>query len=578
VIYVASVVGVDFSLLGTFSVRADGANVTPSSLKAQALLATLAIRHGQVVAADTLVDELWPALPPDRGRRVLQVRVAEIRKLLAGCGDTTSVAVESSATGYRLDVEPEALDSGRFVRLVRTAESYAKGDDRVRASTALREALGLWRGDALAGVQVSRFLEAAAAELDELRLVAIEERVAAELADGCHHRLVAELETLVSEHPLRERLWEHLMLALYRSGRQSEALRAFASVRRLLAEDIGISPGPGLRAMEAAVLAQDPGLDLPAPPIVLVRHEPIDAGVDPSLVDPDNARLPTGAPPVQYVRSPDGVNIAYQVTGEGPDLLLVPGFISHLDVWWEPWGGRVVQRLSEFTRLIIFDKRGMGLSDRPPKVGIEQWLEDIELVRTAAGAERPIVLGNSAGGTVATTYAARHADRVRALILVGSRAKYLRAPDYPYGLPPEKLDKLIGNVERSWGSGLLFDFSCPSAAGNAWLRSEYVRYERLAASPASGAAFLRALMEMDVRAALPDVSVPTLVVHATGDRTDPIEQARYMAERLPHATMVELDSNDHLLWLSDVRDQIVDAIRSFVEALPQADGATPTAV
>jgi pimeloyl-ACP methyl ester carboxylesterase len=468
-------------------------------------------------------------------------------------------------------VEPEALDSGRFVRLVDAAEACTRSHDVARASTLLREALGLWRGDALAGVQVSRFLETAAAELDELRLVAIEERIAAELADGCHHRLVGELETLVSDHPLRERLWELLVLALYRSGRQTEALRACASVRRLLVEDIGVSPGPGLRTLETAVLDQDPDLDVPAPPTVVMRQQPIDAGVDPSLVDPDNARRPTGAPPVQYARSADGINIAYQVTGEGPDLLLVPGFISHLDVWWEPWGGRVVQRLSEFARLIIFDKRGMGLSDRPPKVGIEQWLEDIELVRTAAGAERPIVFGVSAGGTVATTYAARHADHARALILNGSRARYLRAPDYPYGFPPEKLDKLISSVERSWGSGQLFDLSCPSAASNAWLRSEFVRYERLAASPASGAAFLRALMEMDVRAALPDVAVPTLVVHATGDRTDSIEEARYMAARLPHATMVELDSDDHLIWLCDARDQLIDAIRTFVEALPPRD-------
>jgi pimeloyl-ACP methyl ester carboxylesterase/DNA-binding SARP family transcriptional activator len=561
-------VGMDFSLLGAFSVWDDGANVTPSSLKAQALLATLAIRHGQVVAADTLVEELWPSLPPDRGRRVLQVRVAEIRKLFAARTGGAAVKVESAVAGYRLEVEPEALDSGRFVRLMRTAESCSKRDDVVRASTLLREALGLWRGDALAGVQVSRFLEVAAAELDELRLVAIEARVAAELADGCHRRLVGELETLVADHPLRERLWELLVLALYRSGRQTEALRACASVRRLLADDIGVSVGQGLRMLEAAVLAHDPALDLRGASDVIDRSQAtFESAVEPSLADRGDARGRSVAPPVRYAQSPDGVNIAYRVTGEGPDLLIVPGFISHLDVWWERWGGRVAERLSEFARVIIFDKRGMGLSDRPPKVGIGQWLADVELVRTAAGAEQPIVLGVSAGGTVATMYAAGHAEQVRALILYGSRAKYLRSSDYPYGFPPEKLDRLVSNVERGWGSGDRFEGSCPSAAGNAWLRSEFQRYERLAASPAAGAAFLRALLEMDVRAALPDVAVPTLVLHATGDRSDPIEEARYMADRLPHATMVELDSSDHLIWLSDARDQLIDTIRKFVVAL-----------
>jgi DNA-binding SARP family transcriptional activator len=129
-------------------------------------------------------------------------------------------------------------------------------------------------GEALAGVQITRFLETAAAELEELRLAAIEARVAAELDEGCHQRLVGELEALVRANPLRETLWEHLVVALYRSGRQSVALRACAEVRRLLAGDIGVGPGPRLRELEAAVLAQDPGLDLPTAPVA-----PVDAGI-----------------------------------------------------------------------------------------------------------------------------------------------------------------------------------------------------------------------------------------------------------------------------------------------------------
>jgi pimeloyl-ACP methyl ester carboxylesterase/DNA-binding SARP family transcriptional activator len=548
-------------------VRCDGRDLTPSSVKAQAVLASLVVRRGTAVPADTLVDELWPDLPPDRGRRVLQVRVAEIRKQLTGCRD--HAALESTATGYRLEVAPEALDSERFDRLVTTAHARTRRQDVAGASSMLREALGLWRGHALSGIQVSRFLEVRAAELEERRLAAIEERVVAELAEGCHQRLVGELETLVAEHPLRERYWELLVLALYRSGRQTEALRAAAEVRRFLTEDIGVSPGAGLAALESAILDHDRDLALPAAASAAAVHqEARDTSVDPSLVEPEHPRRRTAAPPVHYARSPTGVNIAYQVTGSGPDLLVVPGFISHLDVWWEPWGGRVMERLAEFVRLTIFDKRGMGLSDRPPDIGIDAWLEDIEVVRTAAGAERPILLGMSAGGPVATTYAARHADDIEALILYGTRARYLRAEDYPYGRPPEELTPWLVDIERTWASGDLFERMCPSAASNTWLRSEYQRYERLAASPASGTQFLRALMQMDVRGALGDVTVPTLVVHATGDRTDPVEQARYMAARLPNATMVELDSSDHLVWLSDARDALVEAIRTFVDDLP----------
>jgi pimeloyl-ACP methyl ester carboxylesterase/DNA-binding SARP family transcriptional activator len=554
-------VRVAISLLGPFGVTCDGRDVTPSSLKAQALLATLAARDGAPVAADILVDELWPDLPPDRGRRVLHVRVAEIRKQFADAGAPLELAVESSVAGYRLAAPAGALDSAQFVGLVQRAEDRAKHHDVATASTLLREALGLWHGEALSGIQVSHWLETAAAELDELRLAAVEERVAAELAEGCHQRLVGELEALVAAHPLRERLWEQLVIALYRSGRQTEALRACASVRRQLTEDIGVAPGPRLRELEAAVLAHDPALDLPAIP-------PTGAVVAFSVVaDP---RRRGGAPPVRYVRADDGVDIAYQVAGDGPDLLFVPGFPSHLDVWWEPWGGGLIPALAEFCRVIIFDKRGMGLSDRPPNVGIEPWLEDVELIRRAAGAERPIVFGMSSGGPVAIRYASRHADGIAGVVLYGARAKYVRSDDYPYGVEGDELDAALDHLERIWGNGDFFDQMAPSAAADPWLRREFARYERLAASPASGIAYLRAVLAMDVRGELADVDVPTLVVHATGDRIDPVEQARDMAARLPRAVMVELDSCDHLIWLSDARDQLIDAIRSFVVDLPVA--------
>ncbi len=558
--------GMDVVLLGDFRVAVDGRDVTPRSHKARAVLASLAIRHGRAVAADTLLEELWPDLRPDRSRHVLHVRVAEIRRLLKSAG--ASAALESSAVGYRLAVPAEALDAERFTALVGRAELQSRSGDHVGASTMLREALGLWRGDALGGVQSSRMLESRAAELEELRLTATEERVAAELADGCHQRLVGELETLVATHPLREKLWEQLVLALYRSGRQTEALRACTSLRDHLQEQAGLLPSPPMQELETAVLAHDPSLG-PPPSVTL----PSLAGSTPTgstpAIDPhgapsaDGRRRPT-APPVRYTTSPDGVHIAYQISGAGPDLVVVPGFVSHLDAWWSPWGARVAERLSSFARLILFDKRGMGLSDRPPRVGLEQWLEDIELVLDAAGSEQAVVLGVSAGGAAATLFTARHPERVRCLILYGARARYIRADDYPFGLRPERVEAILADVAARWGQGDNFQVMCPSAAGDAVLRKEFERFERICASPAAGAAYLRALFEMDVRDQLPLISVPTLVVHATGDRTDSIEQARYMAERLPHATMVELDSDDHLIWMSDAREQIVDAVEDLV--------------
>jgi hypothetical protein len=170
----------------------------------------------------------------------------------------------------------------------------------------------------------------------------------------------------------------------------------------------------------------------------------------------------------------------------------------------------------------------------------------------------------SAGGTVAALFAATHPERTRSLILYGSRARYLRGDDYPFGRSPETVEALAADVEARWGTGVLFEQFCPSAAGDDNLRAEYARFQRMSASPGAAATYLRALLQMDVRHALPAISVPTLVVHATRDVTDTVEQARYMAERIPHAKMVELDSADHLIWLSDALDPMVEEFQLFI--------------
>lgn len=223
-------------------------------------------------------------------------------------------------------------------------------------------------------------LEAEAARLAVAHVDAIEDCVDAELACGYHQALTFELERLVAEHPLRDRLWAQRVLALYRCRRQAEALRACNAIRRRLGDELGVDPGPALRNLERAVLEQPAELDWTPP--ADERRRP--------------ALAPDEQPPVRYVKAPDGVSIAYQVGGDGPvDLIIIPGFTSHLDVRWEPWSGRLARRLMSFVRLIVFDKRKTGLSDRPPHSGIEQWMEDTRLVLDAVGSERAVVLGMS---------------------------------------------------------------------------------------------------------------------------------------------------------------------------------------
>ena len=360
---------VEVALLGELRVVVDGIDVAPRAPKERALLALLAIERGRVVPADRLVEELWPELPADRARHALQVRVAEVRKQLARVG--AAAVLESAPPGYRFDLAPGALDIDRFEALVDRGRTEAVAGDTMGAAASLRHALGLWRGDAFADVRGCRAAEAEATRLGEMRLAAVEERIAAELADGCHHRLVPELDVLAAAHPLREGLWEQWVLALYRCGRQAEALRACAAARERLRDELGVEPGLGLQALEAAVLAHDPSLDwTPTPTARQVVPDPFVAGDDRRSGQHHRGRDVgyTGPPPeVRYTKTRDGVHLAYQVVGEGPpDIVVVPGYVSELDNWWEAWSGRLVRRLAGFGRLILFDKRGMGLSDRPP--------------------------------------------------------------------------------------------------------------------------------------------------------------------------------------------------------------------
>ena len=241
-------------VLGPLEVVIDGVDVTPPAPKERALLALLVIRRGRVVGADRLMEELWPALPADHARRVLQVRVAAVRKLL-GTADAAAL-LELVAPGYRLAIADDVVDEHQFFELVEQARGRAAARDPAQASAMLREALSLWRGEPLADVQACVRVEAEAARLGEARLGAIEDRIDADLACGRHLAVACELDALVVSHPLRERLWGQRILALYRSGRQAEALRACTVVRDRLHTELGVEPGPALRTLEAAVLEQ----------------------------------------------------------------------------------------------------------------------------------------------------------------------------------------------------------------------------------------------------------------------------------------------------------------------------------
>jgi DNA-binding SARP family transcriptional activator/pimeloyl-ACP methyl ester carboxylesterase len=540
---------VQVRLLGPIRVEDEAGEVVLGAAKERSLVAALALSPGSVVGAERLIDALWGDSPPESARHTLQTYVSNIRRSLG------ADLVATEASGYVLRVAADDVDVGRFRRLVREGQDALRTGATQRGRDQLNEAVALWRGDPFLGVGCQTGLAAEAVRLNEEYLGALEARFEADLAAGCHAQLVGTLEALVREHPYRERLWAHLIVALYRSGRQADALDAYQRARQLLRDELGLEPGADLRRLEQAILGHDASLDASSP------------ARDTAVAQPGMLRSP-----VRYAVCPDGVSIAYQIVGDGPiDVLAVPGFVSHLDMWWDAPTDRLVRRLSSFSRLILFDKRGMGMSDRPETIDAEQWLDDVGAVLKAAGSERAVILGISAGAPTAMLFAAAHPERARALIICGGYARLMNGDDYTLGYDRNVVDAFASEWETKWGTDFGLSILAPSRVDDPVAVAYWARCQMIAASPRAGITYLRALAEIDVRHALPTISTPTLILHPTGDLNVPIAAARLMRDLIRGATLVELDSDIHLIWLSDVVDDITTEIEAFIDrAVPSA--------
>ncbi|HEV3350874.1 MAG TPA: adenylate/guanylate cyclase domain-containing protein [Methylomirabilota bacterium] len=268
-------------------------------------------------------------------------------------------------------------------------------------------------------------------------------------------------------------------------------------------------------------------------------------------------------PRTQYTKS-GGLHIAYQVTGGGPlDLIVVPGFVSHLEHQWEhPWSARFFERLGSFSRLIRFDKRGTGLSDRVGGIPtLEQRMDDVRAVMDAVGSQRAALFGVSEGGPMSLLFAATYPLRISALVLYGCYARRSWAPDHPWGHTEEEWRAMIDTIEERWGQGS--DGRAPSAIGDESYRQWWGTYQRLAASPGAAVAVMQMNKEIDVRSILSAIRVPTLVAHRTGDRVIRVEQGRFLAEHVPGARLVELAGVDHAPWAGNM-DAILDEVEEFL--------------
>jgi pimeloyl-ACP methyl ester carboxylesterase len=270
-------------------------------------------------------------------------------------------------------------------------------------------------------------------------------------------------------------------------------------------------------------------------------------------------------PETRYAKSGD-TNIAYQVIGDQPrDLILVPGWLSNIEVFWEdPAAARFLRRLSSFSRLILFDKRGTGLSDRGGGLpDLETRMDDVRSVMDAVGSKAATLCGYSEGGVMCALFAATYPARTTSLIMVGSFVRQKPAPGYLGARSEEQQEEFLQSIEKDWGGPVGLDLRAPSIAQDERVRQWWARFLRMSASPAAALELTRMNYEIDVRDVLPAIHVPTLLLHSAGDMAVDVNCSRYMAERIPDARLVELPGKDHLPWGADA-DAILDEIEEFV--------------
>jgi pimeloyl-ACP methyl ester carboxylesterase len=285
--------------------------------------------------------------------------------------------------------------------------------------------------------------------------------------------------------------------------------------------------------------------------------------------------IPTAAPRVSYARS-GTVNIAYQVVGSGPlDLVFVMGWVSHLEYFWnEPSFASFLTRLASMSRLILFDKRGTGLSDPVPisqLPTLDQRMADVRAVMEAVGSTRAVLMGVSEGGPLCAQFAATYPEMTNGLVMIGSYARRLWAEDYPWGPTREDRDRFCQTIINEWGGPVGIDERAPSRALDPDFRDWWATYLRMGASPGAAVALTKMNAEVDIRDLLPAIRVPALILHRTGDRVLKVEEGRYLASRIPGAQLVELPGDDHLPFVGD-QLAMLTAIDQFLTRLKVGSG------
>jgi DNA-binding SARP family transcriptional activator/pimeloyl-ACP methyl ester carboxylesterase len=516
----------EVQLFGFPSLRLDERRIGLALRKGLALLAYVADARAPI-SRDQVASLLWPEADVEASRGRLRRTLHKIH-VAFGCSviqsDRTTLALAPS-----IDTQ---VDTHAF--------------EAASAAGQLSEALRLYAGDFLQGLSFEdggAFEEWAFFRREALRsrLVQVLERlIERELAAGDSRAAIATATRLVSLDPLSESAQRHLIHAHVCAGDHAAAERQYAQCAQLLKTELGVEPSAETRAQ----------LEL------------------------RSAGRETSVARTRYAER-DGLHIAYQVVGSGStDIVLVPGFVSHVErIWDEPRCRAFLMELSQMGRLIVFDRRGVGLSDRvgaPPTV--EATAEDLMTVMDAVGCKQVLLIGASEGGPGCIQFAANHSERLSGLILCGSLAKGSWAPDYPFVLTHAQYDIWLQRLTRDWGGTAEIATFAPSLVGNTQAERCWSGLLRAASSPGAIKAVLESLRDTDVRPLLQRIVTPTLVLHRRGDRAVRVEAGRHLASAIEGARLVELDGDDHWIWAGN-QPGVLEEIRAFVRLL--AKGGKP---
>lgn len=504
-------------LLGRFDAHdAGGTSIPVPTRKAEALLAYLALPAGRWHSREHLSGLLWGRSGEEQARISLRQTLSTLRRVLA---EHEADVLLSRGDSLALDPDTTHSDAERLEALAADhAEPSSRADE-------------LYAGELLEGFSLheeafEEWLEATRRRFQEHAVSALARELAQCLDAEDTDRGIAVAGRLLAIEPLREEAHRSLMRLYAQAGRRGAAIEQYERCRSALRRELDTGPEPETERLASEI---------------------------------------RGQPRTEYALCGD-IEIAYQVLGQGPiDLVYIPGWVSHLEYAWEyPGMARFLRRLAGFSRLIVFDKRGTGLSERDVDYPmLEQRVEDLRAVLDAVGSRKAAILGVSESGSLACLFAANNPDRTSALVLHGCFARRLRADDYPWGWDPAERERWLETIREDWGGRMSLVDLAPSVDIDSEFHDWFSRYLRCSASRRAAIKLTRLNTQIDVRHVLPAIRMPTLVTRREGDRIASVGDARYLAEHIEGARLVELPGEDHTPFTGDI-DGLVDCIKEFL--------------